>query len=70
MMLALLQQMDMMSGNSDSLEHAYFWVGALIALTPVIVFGYIGFLVTRAYFREQRREAGDAAPRIRIKLSS
>ena len=69
MIATILQGMDM-GGPSDSLEHAYFWVAIMIAITPIIVFGTIGYLVTRGYFRAQR-EARGAAPggRIRIKLT-
>jgi hypothetical protein len=54
MMLASLLQMDM--GSSDALDRLYFWVGALIALLPVAVFGMIGFLAIRGYFRDRARK--------------
>ncbi|HUL50534.1 MAG TPA: hypothetical protein VLT79_11015 [Gemmatimonadales bacterium] len=69
MITTLLQGMGM-GGPSDSLEHAYFWVAIMIAITPVVVFGYIGYLVTRGYFRAQREaRGGQPSPRIRIKLA-
>jgi hypothetical protein len=58
-MLATLLQMDM--GSVDPMERVYFWVGALIALPPVAVFGTIGFLAIRGYFRDRVRKP-DAVP--------
>jgi hypothetical protein len=66
MIATLLQGMDM-GGPAGRLEHAYFWVAVMIAIVPVIVFGTIGYLVARGYFRAQR-EARGAAPRERIRI--
>jgi len=43
--------------HSDALEWAYFFVGMMFALPPAVVFGWIGFIAIRQYFRDQARKA-------------
>lgn len=59
MMLATVVQMEL-SAN-PSLDRLYFLVAGLIAFLPVVVFGTIGFLTVRAYFRDRARKP-DPAP--------
>jgi len=47
------------TGDSQRLEHAYFWTGVSLAFVPILIFGTIGFLVVRSY---RRRKAATPPP--------
>lgn len=59
MSVAALLQAVTHAGDSQRMEHAYFWSGVALALVPVLIFGTIGVLVVRAY----RRRAPSPSPK-------
>lgn len=44
----------LLHGDNPRLELVYFWAAVMLALTPVLIFGGIGFWIARKIWREQR----------------